>query len=233
MYIYILLLLYIILHYLLASDPHTYTQALARIHSSIEPHIRQHFSLSLSQLYLFAPIRIVCSIPFGFFSTAIYSQNAKSITFGRMCDDDDDAIWDDKMAKCLSRCVFLSKIIVSILHIFIVFRCFSFTCFVACSSFHFLICLPFVRHRCVFSLFYCHVYLCSVLLQKFTFSWGVKRMMIQMKWFDFVEKSSKRILQKEHTNAEGYKERTRSWDSFTFGCNVSFHSCLSPKMEFF
>lgn len=65
--------------------------------------------------------------------------------------------------------------------------------------FLFLICLLCV---CVCLFFYCHVDLCLVLLQKFVFfSWGVKRMMIQMKWFVSVKKSSKRNT---HTDTDTY-----------------------------
>lgn len=62
--------------------------------------------------------------------------------------------------------------------------------------------------------FYCHVGLCLVLLQKFTFfSWGVKRMMIQMICFVSAEK----IIETQ---------------TFTFGCHVSFHLCFGPKRNF-
>lgn len=144
------------------------------------------------------------------------------------------------MAKCLSRCFFLLKNIVFISHIL---RMLSSTILIVLSFLRvsliwlparqclFLICLPFARlaSMCLFSFFYCHVDLCSVLLQKFTFSWGVKRMMIQMKWYVSVKKSSKRNVQ-EHTNTDGEKERGRA-THIRLRRLISF--MLSPKTEFF
>lgn len=149
------------------------------IHTSIEAHIRQRFTPNLAP-YLFAPIRIVAQYRLDFSRPPCIRMMRKASHLG-VCVMMMMTIRYDKKAKCLSRCFFLSEIIVFISHIL---RMLSSTMLIVFSIFLvslvwlparqclFLICLLFACSATMVSprFFYCHVDLCSVLLQKFTFS---------------------------------------------------------------